>query len=216
MLQKSQDSELKVVKLLTERLWKKEREINTRNGATFKWVDDLQCKSNSELQHFKGDSPQSLGDLSCNKFWCVAPIDHMKQSLQTWFVSAETLTLQVQLSRGDTGSASQTLNDGLSLYRELNQKALQGCLDHVKLCFFLLSIDAKLWANLFDPLCFKAGEAKMLLLLAGLKQRGARNKARRPKGGTAKVVVTMLILEKFLPVLWLNIFSFRISVNAPD
>ena len=53
-------------------------------------------------------------------------MEHMKQSLQTWFVWAETLTLQVQLSRGDTGSASQTLNDGLSLYRELNQKALQG------------------------------------------------------------------------------------------
>lgn len=144
-------------------------------------------------------------------------------------MSAETLTLQVQLSRGDTGSASQTLNDGLSLYRELNQKALQGV---VKILVWTMTMSSCVFfcfqsmrncgqislerATLFDPLCFKAGEAKMLLLLAGLKQRGARNKARRPKGGTAKVVVTMLILEKFLPVLWLNIFSFRISVNAPD
>ena len=148
----------------------------------------------------------------------------MKQSLQTWFVSAETLTLQVQLSRGDTGSASQTLNDGLSLYRELNQKALQGVVkilvwtmsSCVFFCFQSMRICGQISlerATLFDPLCFKAGEAKMLLLLAGLKQRGARNKARRPKGGTAKVV-TMLILEKFLPVLWVNILSFRIRVNA--
>lgn len=49
----------------------------------------------------------------------------------------------MQLARGDTGSASGTLNDALSIYRELNQKA---------------------------------GEAKMLLMLAGLKQRGGRQK----------------------------------------
>ncbi|CAK9047396.1 unnamed protein product [Durusdinium trenchii] len=59
-------------------------------------------------------------------------------------LSAASVPLfEVQISRGDTGSASQTLNDALSLYRELNQKA---------------------------------GEAKMLLMLAGLKQRGGRNK----------------------------------------
>eukprot|EP00913_Durusdinium_trenchii_P035157 g32889.t1 len=58
-------------------------------------------------------------------------------------VDVSEMLAEVQISRGDTGSASQTLNDALSLYRELNQKA---------------------------------GEAKMLLMLAGLKQRGGRNK----------------------------------------
>ncbi|CAL1164155.1 unnamed protein product [Cladocopium goreaui] len=58
-------------------------------------------------------------------------------------VEVAEMLAEVQLSRGDAGSASQTLNDALQLYRDLKQKA---------------------------------GEAKMLLLLAGLKQRGGRNK----------------------------------------
>ena len=111
----------------------------------------------NRIPNFKGDLPKSIGDLNCNKIWCLAPTEHMEQSLQTWFVSAETLTLQVQLSSGETESACETLNHGLSLYRELNQKVLQGVVKMLCLfgpCQLVVSsafnpADAKPWANLF-------------------------------------------------------------------
>ena len=50
--------------------------------------------------------------------WCLLMLG------AAFSLSAASVPLfEVQISRGDTGSASQTLNDALSLYRELNQKA---------------------------------------------------------------------------------------------
>ena len=61
----------------------------------------------------------------------------------------------MQLSSGETESACETLNHGLSLYRELNQKVLQGVVEMLYLfgpCQLVVSsafnpADAKPWAN---------------------------------------------------------------------
>lgn len=226
MFQKSQDSELKVVKLLTEPLndsekREREREINSRNGDTLKWVADFQCKSNSELQHFKGDSPQSLGDLNCNKFWCVAPIEHLKQSLADvvcvgWNSDTAGATVAwrhrkclsntewwPQLvpraeSEGAAGSGQDTCLDH----------------DHVKLCFFLLSIDAKLWANLFGKghpfwsVVFQGRGSEDAAIASWFEtawrsQQGATAKRRDRKGGgdhvdSRKVLACFVIEYLFL------------------
>ena len=68
------------------------------------------------IPNFKGDVPKNLGTLNCNKIWCLAPTEHMKYSLQTWFVSAETLTLQVRLSRGETLSQEAPSDNSLAGY----------------------------------------------------------------------------------------------------
>ena len=49
-------------------------------------------------------------------------VDHHHASNPSPRVFVEPV--EVQLSRGDAGSASQSLNDALSLYRELKQKAI--------------------------------------------------------------------------------------------
>ena len=39
----------------------------------------------NRIPNFKGDLPKNLGDLNCNKIWCLAPTEHMEQRNQIWY-----------------------------------------------------------------------------------------------------------------------------------